>query len=116
VTAAVEDRAWTLPAAAGVAALETTGLIAALAITGPRAAPYAIALLATKYPFCLAMLARRHGAYLVIWLWEFTALGAALLKPGLALSTRFLEFVAAGLCCALLFASAPLFPPARLPQ
>ena len=88
MTAAVEDRAWTLPAAAGVAALETTGLIAALAITGPRAAPYAIALLATKYPFCLAMLARRHGAYLVIWLWEFTALGAALLKPGLALSTQ----------------------------
>src|SRR3954447_23749040 len=36
-------RAWALPAAAGLAALETTALIAALAIPAPRAAPLAIA-------------------------------------------------------------------------
>src|SRR5438270_2422807 len=63
-------RAWALPAAAGLAALEATALIAALAIAAPRAAPFAIVLLALKYPFCLGLLRRLPGASLVIWLWE----------------------------------------------
>src|SRR5207302_4171664 len=92
------ERSWALPAAAGVAALETTALITALAIRAPRAAPYSIALLATKYPFCLAMLARRHGAYLVIWLWELTPVGAALLNPGPAGWSPPAEVAAAARC------------------
>ncbi|MDQ1397959.1 MAG: hypothetical protein QOG64_3218 [Acidimicrobiaceae bacterium] len=110
-----DDRAWALVAAAGVAALEATGLITALAVSAPRAAPFAIALLATKYPFCLALMARRPGAYMVLWLWELAGLGAALVKPHLALSTRFLELGAAGLCAFLLAAAASLFPGPKLP-
>lgn len=110
-----DDRAWALVAAAGVAALEATGQITALALAAPRAAPFAIGLLATKYPFCLALMARRPGAYLVVWLWELAGFGAAIVKPHLALSTRLLELGAAGLCAFLLAAAAPLFPAPKLP-
>src|SRR5947207_7445237 len=74
-------RAWALPAAAGLAALEVTALITALALNAPRAAPLAIALLALKYPFCLGLLRRLPGAYLGIWLWEIADVSAAIAKP-----------------------------------
>ena len=109
-------RAWTLPAAAGVAALETTALIAALALGAPRAAPLAIALLAVKYPFCVGLLRRQPGAYLVVWLYEIAGFVAATAKPNVALVTRLLELVAAAGCMALLAASASLFPSATLPR
>src|SRR3954470_9337005 len=108
-------RAWALPAAAGLAALENTALIAALALTAPRAAPLAIALLALKYPFCLGTLRRLPGAYLVVWLWEIAGVSAALAKPGLSLSTRLLELTAAGGCIYLLARSAAVFPSPTLP-
>ncbi len=114
--AAPAARGWTLPAAAGVAALETTALIAALALAAPRAAPLAIMLLVVKYPFCVGLLHRRPGAYLGVWLWEIAGFVAATAKPGLALSTRMLEVLAAGSCMALLAASASLFPSATLPR
>src|SRR5437660_1955014 len=99
-------RAWALPAAAGLAALETTALIAALALSAPRAAPLAIALLAIKYPFCLMVLRRHPGAYLALWLWEIAGVLAALVKPGLPVATRGLEILAAGTCLGLLAAGA----------
>lgn len=108
-------RAWALPAAAGLAALETTALIAALALQAPRAAPLAIALLVVKYPFCFALLHRRPGAYLGLWLWELAGFVAAAAKPGLALSTRLLEVTVAAACMGLLAASASVFPSATLP-
>jgi hypothetical protein len=111
----MSERAWTLPAAAGLAALEATALIAVIAFAGGRAAPLFVVLLATKFPFCLALLRRLHGAWFGLLLWELGGMLAALTAPRTPLPLRLLELAAAGTVATLLFLAMPLFPDVRLP-
>lgn len=109
------DREWTLPAAAALATLETTALIALLALQSPRWAPLAIAMLLVKYPFCYLVLRRSPGAFLGLMLWELAGVAAALVRPA-PLAVRLLELAVSAGVFALLIASIPLFPPVRLPE
>ena len=112
----MSDRAWTLPAAAALAALEATALITVLAFGGGRAASLLIPLLALKYPFCLAVLRRRPGAWFGLLLWETGGMLAALTAPRTALPLRLLELASASTVTALLLFATPLFPTVRLPS
>ena len=110
------DRAWALPAAAALGALEATALIAVLAFNGGRAAPLLIPLLAVKYPFCIGVVQRRHGAWFGLLLWETGGMLAALTAPRTPLPLRLLELAVAAGVAVLLVLAAPLFPPATLPS
>jgi hypothetical protein len=104
------NRAWTLAAAAGVAAAESTVLIAVIAFGSVRSGPVLIAALALKYPFCYALTRRRPGAWMALLLWEGTGLVAALAKPGLPVYQRLTELGLAGGCLVLLGMAASTFP------
>jgi hypothetical protein len=110
-----QDREWALPAAAGLAALETTVLIAVIAFGSYRRAPALIGFLAVKYLFCWGLLGRRPGAWMALLLWEGTGVIAALAKPGLPAFERLLEVSLAGACLVLLGAAASTFPSPQLP-
>ena len=112
--AGAERREWTLPAAAGLAALEAVLLIAVIVFVGHRLPVYAL-FLATKFPFCVWLLRRRAGAFFAVLLFEISGLGAGLLAPAVALPLRVLEIGVASTVLALLWASAPLFPSPELP-
>ena len=109
-----DDRAWTLPAAAGLAALEATAIIAVIAFRGGRAAPLLVPMLAVKYPFCVLLLRRSHGAWFGLLLWELAGMLAAVTAPRTPLGLRFLELAVAAVVAGLLMAAAPLFPTVRL--
>jgi hypothetical protein len=108
-------REWTLPAAGGLAALETTVLIAVIAFGSYRNGPYLIAFLSLKYLFCWGVVRRRPGAWMALLLWEATGVVAAVAKPGLGAPQRLLEVAVALTCMVLLGAAASLFPSPRLP-
>ncbi len=110
-----EPRPWTLPAAAGLATLETTALIAILLLRSPVWAPLAIAMLLVKFPFCYLVLRRSPGAFLGLMLWEVAGLAAAMVRPAPA-AVRLLELVVAATVLVLLIASIPLFPSVKLPE
>jgi hypothetical protein len=109
------DREWTLPAAAGLAALETTILITVIAFGSYRAGPALIVFLACKYLFCWGLLRRRPGAWMALLLWEASGVLAALAKAGLPAIERLLEVSVAGACLVLLGAAASTFPSPELP-
>lgn len=109
-------REWTLPAAAGLAALETTVLISTIAFGSYRAGPALIAFLTLKYAFCLGLLRRRPGAWMALLLFEATTAVAALTKPSLPLYQRALEGTVSLACIVLLAAAAALFPAPKLPS
>jgi hypothetical protein len=109
-------REWTLAAAAGLAALETTVLITVLAFGSYRFAPLLIVVLAVKYVFCFGLLRRRPGAWVLLLLWEATDFLVALTKPGLPLLERSFQAVLAATCLVLLGAASSLFPTPRLPR
>jgi len=113
---APHERAWTLPAAAGLAAVESTVAIAVLLFAGrPKAGIY-IVVLAAKYPVCWALLRRQAWAYLALLLWEFTVAFAAIAAPGVPAALRVVELAFAATVVALLFASTHLFPRTQLPK
>ncbi|MDQ1444321.1 MAG: hypothetical protein QOI20_785 [Acidimicrobiaceae bacterium] len=107
---ALHARGWTVPAAAGLAALETTAVIAVLVSRHSRSAPLSIACVAVRYPFCLGVLRRRAGAWLALVLWEGTGVFAAVVAPRVPLLLRVLELGLAAGVLALLGAALPLFP------
>lgn len=106
-------RDWALPAAAGMAALETTVLIGVLALSGAPLAPFVIAALLVKYPFCYLLLKRSAGAYLGLLLWEGAGIMAALGAPA-PVALRLLELGLAGATLALLLAAVRAFPAVEL--
>jgi hypothetical protein len=108
-------REWTLMAAAGLAALETTALIAIIAFGSYRLGPFLIVFLALKYLFCWGLVHRRAGALMLLLLWEATGAVAALAKPGLPAAQRLLEVSAAVACLVLLSLASSLFPSPKLP-
>jgi hypothetical protein len=115
-TASAPGREWTLPAVAGLAALETTVLISVIAFGSYRAGPTLIGFLALKYLFCLGLLHRRPGAWMALLLFEATTAVAALAKPGLPIYERALEELISVTCIVLLAASATVFPRPELPS
>jgi len=114
--ARTHERAWTLPAAAGLAALEVTVTISVLLYGSHLGRPLFLAILAVKYPICWMLLRRQAWAFLAILLWEFTVASAAVFAPGIPLPLRGVEFAFAASVIALLFASVHLFPRAQLPR
>lgn len=104
------SRMWALAAAAGVAAAESTILIAVIAFGSVRSGPVLVVALALKYPFCYALTRRRPGAWMALLLWEGTGLVAALAKPGLPAYERLTELGLAGGCLVLLALAASTFP------
>lgn len=115
MSASAPAREWTLPAVAGLAALETTVLISVIAFGSYRAGPTLIVFLALKYLFCLGLVNRRPGAWMALLLFEATAAVAAVAKPGLPIYQRALEELISVTCIVLLAAAATLFPSPKLP-
>jgi hypothetical protein len=113
---APHERAWTLPAAAGLAAVESTVAIAVLLFNGRPTAGIYITILALKYPVCWMLLRRHAWAYFALLLWEFTVAFAALVAPRVPAALRVVEIVFAATVVALLVASTHLFPRAQLPR
>jgi hypothetical protein len=113
---AVTTRAWTLPAAAWLAAGEAAVLIVVVALTKGSAAPLVIGFLAAKFPFCWLVVRLRPGAYLGLLVWELAGVVAAVSGRGVAIGLRLAEVVVAASVTALLVASTPLFPTVRLPE
>jgi hypothetical protein len=109
------SRAWTLPAAAGLAAVEAAALIAVIVFVGDRLPIYAV-FMAVKFPLCLWLVRRHPGAFLAVLLWELWGLGLAVVAHGVPLALRVVEVGLATTVIALLWASAPLFPSPRLPE
>jgi hypothetical protein len=62
--AGTHERAWTLPAAAGLAALEVTVTIAVLLYNSHLGRPAFLVVLALKYPVCWMLLRRQAWAFL----------------------------------------------------
>ncbi len=114
-TAAPPGREWTLPAVAGLAALETTVLISVIAFGSYRAGPALIGFLALRYLFCWGLLRRLPGAWMALLLFEVTTAVVALTKPGLPIYERALEEAVSVGCIVLLAAAATLFPAPKLP-
>lgn len=106
-------RAWTLPAAAGLAALEAAFLIAVVVFAGHRRTGWAL-FLAIKFVFCRMLLSRSPGAFFAVLLYELAGLGVALFAPRIALPLRIVEATVAATTLGLLFASAHLFPTSDL--
>jgi len=109
-------REWTLPAAAGLAALEVTVTISVLLYNSHLGRPVFLFVLALKYPVCWMLLRRQAWAFLAILLWEFTVAFAAVFAPSINLALRGVELAFAGSVVALLFSSTHLFPRAQLPR
>ena len=112
----MNGREWTIPAAAGLAVVEAVFLCGVLAVRGSRSAPFFIACVAVKIPFCAFLMRRRAGAWLAVLLWEATGVFAALLAPRLPIALRLAELALAGGVAAFLFACLPLFPRLELPE
>jgi hypothetical protein len=110
------EQAWTLPAAAALAALEVTFTISVLLYDSRLARPAFVAILILKYPICWMLLRRQAWAFLATLLWEFTVASAAVFAPRIALPLRVVELAFAGSVIALVLASAHLFPRAQLPR
>lgn len=115
-TAPAHERAWTLPAAAALGALEVTVTISVLLYDSRLARPAFVVVLILKYPICWMLLRRQAWAFLALLLWEFTVGFTALFAPRIALPLRVVELAIAGSVIALLLASAHLFPRAQLPR
>ncbi|MBV8981321.1 MAG: hypothetical protein JO086_10510 [Acidimicrobiia bacterium] len=112
----VHERAWTLPAAAALAAVEVTVTISVLLFDNRLARPAFLVVLILKYPICWMLLRRQAWAFLALLLWEFTVGFTALLAPRIALPLRVVELAFAGSVIALLFGSTHLFPRTQLPR
>ena len=110
------ERAWTLPAAAALAAVEVTVTISVLLYGSHLGRPLFLAVLVVKYPICWMLLRRQAWAFLALMLWEFTVGFTAVFAPGVPLALRLVEMGFAASVIALLFLSAHLFPRAQLPR
>lgn len=109
------DRAWVPAAAVGLLALENVGVLGALLFVKQTPA-LVLAVLLVKFPFCAGLLHRRHGAFMVLMLWEATTFTIAALNPALDLAPRALLLATSALGLALLGMTLPAFPPVHLPH
>lgn len=110
-----DDRSWTLPAACALAAFEAAVAIAVLLTGGWSAALARTLLQLAKLGLCRAVLARRAGAALLLFVWELVVVLAALVGPRIALWLRALNVTTAIGVIGLLALAVHLFPSASLP-
>lgn len=109
------ERAWALAASAGLLSLENVGLLAALLFVR-GAPPFVVAFLLLKFPLCLALVHRRHWAFLTLMLWEsFTAV-VALINPALTWWPRLGLLVSSSAGLTLLGLAIETFPTTELPR
>ena len=108
------ERAWALPAAVAVLSLENTAILAALLFLG-SAPPLVLAFLLTKFPFCVGLLQRRHGAFMLLTFWEASILVIAIINPALDPAPRLLLLMSSAGGLSLLGLSIGLFPETHLP-
>lgn len=100
-----------LELAIGVAVAEVIVQIAILTARGAwSGAPLRIGFLAAKLPFCYFAWRRRPGAYLAVWLFEFSGLVAAATAHG-PLAARLVTGVFAAVTMVLLGRAVSAFPP-----
>lgn len=109
------ERAWALPAAAAWLALENAGVLGGVLFVGD-APPLIPLFLLGKFPFCIGLLQRRHGAFLFLTFWEATLLVVALINPAVDLLPRLAIIAGATLGLTLLGMSLRLFPETTLPS
>jgi hypothetical protein len=108
------DRAWALPAAVGVLAIENVALLAALLFSGRAPTGVEVSLL-IKFPLCIGLLQRRAGAFLALTLWESLLVVLGLVNPALSPIAR-MGVLAGGVAgLTLLGLSLSLFP-VRVPE
>jgi len=111
------ERAWTLPAAAGLAAVEATVAIAVLLYSRQHGPALLVVFLAAKLPICWMLVRRQAWAYFALLLWEFTVAFVAVAGAGrVPLWLRFVEFGMSATVIGLVLASTHLFPPVELPK
>jgi len=109
------DRQWTVAASAGLLALENVALIGGLLFSG-NAPLFVLALLALKFPLCLALLRLQLAAVAILILWESLTLGVALINTSLTAPGQLALFASAMTGSTLLALSLPLFAAARMPD
>lgn len=116
-SAETHERAWTLPAAAALGALEATVAIAVLLYSRQRGPVALVIFLALKFPICWMVLRRQAWAYFALLLWEFSVAFIAVAWAARApVWLRFVEFAMSMAVIGLLLASTHLFPRAQLPR
>lgn len=108
------ERPWTLPAAAGWTALENAGVFGAVLFVGD-APPLVPWFLLAKFPFCVGLVQRRHGAFMLLLFWEASTLAIAIINPALDLFPRLVLVGSSALALWLLVRALPAFPRVELP-
>lgn len=106
------DRGWTVPASAGVLALENVALIGGLLFAG-QAPLFVLVLLLCKFPLCAALLRLQLAAVWILILWESLTLGVALMNTSLTPPGQVALFLSALTGSTLLAVSLPLYAPVR---
>ena len=100
-----------LELAVGAAVAEVIVQVAVLTARGAwSAAPLRIGFLAAKLPFCYYAMRRRPGAYLAVWIFEFSGFVAATAVHGSA-GPRLLFGAIAAVTMVLLGRAVSAFPP-----
>ena len=107
------DRRWTVPASAGLLALENVALIGGLLFAG-EAPIFVLALLLLKFPLCAGLLRLQLAAVFILVVWESLTLGVALMNPSLTPPGQVALFLSALTGSTLLAVSLPLYAPARV--
>ena len=106
------DRRWTIPAAAGLLALENVAVLAGLLFSATAPAGV-VAVLFLKFPLCVALLRMRVGAVALLILWESLTMGVALINTSLTPAGQLALFGSAMVGSSLLALSLPLYAPER---
>lgn len=107
------ERGWALPAAVALLALENAALLGALMFLG-SVPPLIPLFLLVKFPFCVGLLQRGHGAFVFLTFWEASLVVVALLNPALDPLPRLMLLSAAAGGLALLGMSLAVFPEGHL--
>jgi hypothetical protein len=106
------DRRWTIPAAAGLLAVENVAVLTGLLFAGTAPAGVIAALL-LKFPLCVAVLRMRVVAVAVLIGWESLTMGVALINTSLSPAGQLALFCSAMAGSSLLALSLPLYAPSR---
>lgn len=105
------DRRWTVPASAGLLAMENVAVLAALLFRS-GVPVMVLGLLLLKFPLCAALLRRRLAAVFVLIVWETVAMLVGLTNPSIAPPGQLALFGSALAGSTLLALSLPFYAPA----
>ncbi|MGH8999615.1 MAG: hypothetical protein ACRDY7_09515 [Acidimicrobiia bacterium] len=106
----MEDRRWTIGAAASLCALENVALLCGLVFAG-TAPLFVLFILLLKFPLCVRLLRMYLGAVVTLLLWESFTLCVAVINTSLTVPGQVGLFASATTCSTLLALSLPLYTP-----